>query len=98
MTASASGLDAGLLRAGPSMRTPLHQALLIRSPPTSLDTQFRVIQTACSGRATSSAYVSVISRSTMPWMRTRQSSGAIAGGAEGGVDPVEAGCSTSATA
>ena len=49
-------------------------AVETRSPPTGLDTQVMVMVRSTSGRASRSSKVSVISRSTMPWIRSDQSS------------------------
>ncbi|MCY1367570.1 hypothetical protein D9M69_545130 [compost metagenome] len=77
-TASASGWGPASARIAAS-RTPLHQALPIRSPPTSLDTQLSVIQSSVISRETRSRNDSRSSRSTMPWMRSSQSAGAMVG-------------------
>ena len=71
-------------------RTPVHLALPTSLPPTSLLTQ--AIVTYCSniGSAMSSSQVSVVSRSTRPWIRSVQVGGVDARREERGVDPVEA--------
>ena len=51
-------------------------AVEIRLPPTGLETQVMVIVRSTSGRFSRSSKVSVISLSTMPWMRIDQSSAA----------------------
>ena len=48
-------------------------AVEMRLPPTGLDTQVSVSVRSTSGRRSRSSKVSVISLSTMPWMRSRQS-------------------------
>ena len=53
-------------------RTPVHFALPTRLPPTSLLTQEIVTYCSNIGRPTSSLQVSVVSRSTRPWMRSDQ--------------------------
>ncbi|MEY9854098.1 hypothetical protein ABH923_003776 [Leifsonia sp. EB41] len=58
---------------------PSHFALLIRLPPTSLETQVSVVTDSSSGRASSWAKVSSTSFSTMPVIRRRQADGSMPG-------------------
>ena len=53
-------------------RTPVHLALPTSLPPTSLLTQAIVVYCSNIGMAMSSSQVSVVSRSTRPWMRRLQ--------------------------
>ncbi len=70
---------------------PSHRALPAYGPPTSLETQTRVMSCSMSGSPSRSANVSSISRSTMPVMRSVQLLGRDLGDDQVGVHPVEAG-------
>ena len=77
-TASALGSTPASARMSAS-RTPLHQALPTSVPPTGFDTQLSVVQASVTSRSIRSAYVSTISWSTRPWMRSFHSLGSMAG-------------------
>jgi hypothetical protein len=53
---------------------PTQVALPASSPPTSFETQVNVIRRSMGVRRSNWSQLSVTSRSTMPWMRRRQSS------------------------
>ncbi len=55
------------------MEKPVQLAVPTRSPPTSLDTQVMVMMRSRVSLSISDCQSSSISRSTIPWMRSRQS-------------------------
>ena len=55
------------------MGNPVQVAVPTRSPPTSLDTQVKVTMRSRASRSTSACQSSSISRSTIPWIRSRHS-------------------------
>ena len=59
--------------------TPTQRALPMYGPPTSFETHVSVMSRSISSRATSCSKSRVISRSTMPWIRSVQSSARTAG-------------------
>ena len=97
LIASASG-DGPASASRSFSSTPDQSALPIRSPPTSLLTQVSVTHLCTTLRFSRSSKFSSISRSTMPWIRSRPVRRLDQRHRERGVDPVEVRRSASPTA